>query len=153
MFRDRTGMTKMFGTNDVFRVEVPEDMQYITFSGGSLSTETLSIPGAGKIYDPQSGWSDYQNATQPAEGKIYVYFKDSGDWRDLEYPEKIYALAWKDVGAWPGTKMTCIDETQNIWRAEVPDGMTHVIFNNKSVFNSLPQYDIVLLSRRHEDRR
>ena len=122
----------------VYRVEVPADMTYIMFSGKSIRTDALTLPdGSGFIYNPESGWSEYPDAQEPAEGCINVYFRDIDMWRPVT------ALAWKDGEgmSWPGTKMELINETQNIWRAEVPDGMTHVIFNNKSVFNSLPQYD------------
>ena len=45
--------------NDVYRIEVPDDADYIIFSNnGSSQTETIKIEGYGKICQ-NGGWADY----------------------------------------------------------------------------------------------
>lgn len=45
--------------NNVYRIEVPAEAEYIIFSNnGSSQTATINIEGYGKIYQ-NGGWSDY----------------------------------------------------------------------------------------------
>ena len=45
--------------NNVYRIEVPVEAEYIIFSNtGSSQTATINIEGYGKIYQ-NGGWSDY----------------------------------------------------------------------------------------------
>lgn len=64
--------------------------------------------------------------TTPSSGTV-VYFKNTSNWSN------VYIHYWNNNGEttkWPGVQMT--SEGNNVYKYEIPSGMTGVIFNNGS---------------------
>lgn len=127
--------------DNVYRIEVPADAQYIIFNDGTNKTDDITLQGMNKIYNNGS-WSNYDPSDDPTDpttptnpsGATTVTFTNSLNWSGT-----IYCYYWPTGGespvAWPGSAMTSAgtnDYGQAMYTFEVPSGNTNVIFTNGS---------------------
>lgn len=91
-----------------------------TVSGSKVGQYT----GGGTV-DPTTPTTTPTSPDLPTD-KTVVYFKNTDNW------SQVYIHYWKDgeTTDWPGKPMTLV--SGNIYKYEVPNGMTGVIFNNNS---------------------
>ncbi len=130
-----TAMTNV--GNNVYRIELPADAQYIIFSNnGANQTGDIKLEGFGKIYN--NGWTNYNpdptDPTIPSGDGTTVTFTNSLGWGGT-----IYCYYWQAGSegpvAWPGTAMTSAgtnDYGQAMYTFNVPAGNNCVIFTNGS---------------------
>ena len=124
-------MTKV--EDDVYRIEVPEDAQYIIFNNGSgTQTGDITLQGMNKIYS-NGTWSDYGDVdpTDPTDpttpttpdSDTTIYFKSSSDWETAD--------AWFAVYAWSDSSETFLAMTEvesGVYAADLGASYTNVIF-------------------------
>ena len=138
---DNTTMTSWPGVamtsigDNVYRIEVPSDAQYIIFNNGSAQTGDLTLQGMNKIYN-NGTWSNYSaddvdptETTSPSDTDgNYVYYYNSDNWSTVN------AYYWSDsnttMTSWPGVAMTSMGNS--VYRIEVPSEATYIIFSNGS---------------------
>ncbi len=125
--------------DNVYRIEVPADAQFIIFNDGSSQTDDIKLEGMNKIYN-NGTWSDYNDPVEPTDptptnptGVTEVTFTNSLSWSGT-----IYCYYWSDSElpvTWPGTAMTSAgtnDYGQAVYTFEVPSSYDKVIFTNGS---------------------
>ena len=128
------GVTMTSVGDNVYRIEVPSEAQYIIFNNGSAQTGDITLQGMNKIYN-NGVWSDYSitDNTDPTDAtdaveKNYLYYYNSSGWSTVK------AYYWSDsnttMTTWPGVAMTSMGD--NVYRIEVPSEATKIIFNNGS---------------------
>ena len=128
--------------DQIYRVEVPSDADYIIFNNDSGSqTADLTIPGMNKIYNngvwSNYGGSDVEDETTAPSSDTFVYYKNTNNWSTVK------AYYWSDsntsMTSWPGVAMESIGDS--IYRIELPSNAQYIIFNDG---NGNQTNDIVL---------
>ena len=144
-----SAMTKVSGETNVYSFEVPKDAVYVIFNNGSSQTKDLTIHATKDLYcyntstwgtftpstgdDSGSTGGDDSGSTGTTTDNRTLYFNNnSASWKE------VYVYAWSGdgssakqyTGAWPGSKMTLADGEYNVYKYEVPNGATKIIFNN-----------------------
>lgn len=125
-------MEKVSG--NVYKAVIPSGMTGVIFNGnsGSVQTPDLTVPSvANQIYNYDTGsWSNYGGdeptvPTDPSEGTL-VYFRNSGGWSTVNIHY------WGEGGSgttWPGTTMTPVAGTSDVFSFVVPTGTIGIVFN------------------------
>ena len=110
--------------NNIYRAEIPEGATKVIFNFDRDQTPDLDVR-QGCIYSPTLGWKDFC----PETGEIirhFVYYKNETNWNP------VYAYFWLetkvDYMVWPGVLTEYVEG--DVYRSEIPDGATWVIFNN-----------------------
>ena len=91
-------------------------------------TTTGSYCGQTKTYSGSDNPTPQPTVPTPTPDGNYIYFKNNDNWSQVN----IYYWSDADTNmtAWPGKAMESIGN--NEYRAEVPAGVTMVIFNNNN---------------------
>ena len=120
------GIDMTYVSGNIWSVQIPLEMTNIIFNNDAGSqTNDLSIPGSNYIWNG-SDWASYGDTQTETVFFDNTYY----GWSE------VYAHYWKNTqsGAegtqWPGVKMDLV--SGNIYKVEVPLGMTNIIFNNNA---------------------
>lgn len=132
-------MTEVDPTNHVYSIKVPSSATNIIFTNnGSSSSDDLSINlGTGNEYDAStSSWTTYSST--PVSTTRTVYFYNKYGWDSPFYVAQA-------GGSWPGTQMTAdttTDPSGKLFKADIPNSWTGIIFNSKGVNQTITINDI-----------
>ncbi len=95
----------------------------ITDADGNPRTQSENMFSMGEMK-----WKVYSGTVVPSAGKRIVYFENSNNWSTVN------AYYWSDSNSgmvsWPGTAMTKVSGTTNIYYVEIPENAEKIIFNN-----------------------
>lgn len=127
-----SGVTMESRGNNIYRLEIPTDAQYIIFNNGSAQTGDITLEGMNKIYK-NGVWTDYYETgdvdpTTPIVSGDYIYYRNTNNW------SQVYVYYWSDsntsMTVWCGEQMEFVSD--NIYRFAIPSDAQYVVFNNGS---------------------
>ncbi len=115
--------------DSVFKIEIPENAEYIIFNNGNGSkTDDLTLEGFNKVYKDGkcSVYEEEKEDPIPDPTVDDIYYKNINNWN------AVYAYYWSDsnkaMTTWPGVEMSNVKN--DVYTTQIPTNAEYVIFSN-----------------------